>query len=58
MMHRSNNGMVSHHSNNDDDASHDDDEEEVAIKSVINGGYLSGLGGARPPSPNGFITAS
>ena len=42
MMHRSNDGMVTHHSNNDDDASHDDDEEEVAIKSVINGGYLSG----------------
>ena len=50
--------MVTYHSNDDDDANHDDDEEEVAIKSVINGGYLSGLAGARPPSPNGFITAS
>ena len=31
--------------------------EEVAIKSVINGGYLGGLAGARPTLPNGFITA-
>ena len=31
---------------------------EVAIKSVINGGYLGGLAGARPTRPNGFITAN
>ena len=41
------------------DANHveEDEEEEGAIKSVINGGDLGGFAGARPPLPNGFITA-
>ena len=43
----------------DGDANHEEeDNDEVAIKSVINGGYLlGGFAGARPPLPNGFITA-
>ena len=41
----------------DDDANHEVEDEEVAIKSVINGGYLGGFAGARLPLPNGFITA-
>ena len=45
----------------DGDANHEEEDEEEdeegAIKSVINGGDLGGFAGARPPLPNGFITA-
>ena len=42
----------------DEDVNNEEEDEEVAIKSVINGGYLlGGFAGARPPLPNGFITA-